>query len=164
MDIYRRKDCGPLRSMNTTKAPSPTLFSVGKALCAVSAFTYGLLTAAIDVIDPHHLRNPLWPGHAKLHLLWLICGGAIGALTSIYLFLTATPRTFSNIRTGALIGAIHLGGFFSAALCKQAAGAEFDADGRVLFGFLPPAVLHLSLSAALLFVGFSLCKKHEVTS
>ncbi len=150
--------------MNPTRNPSPTRFLIGKALCIVSAITYGLLTAAIDVVDPHHLQSPSWPGHAKLHLLWLICGGAIGALISIYLFLTATPQTMANVRTGALIGSIHLSGFFVAALMKPLAGAEFDADGRVLLGFLPPAVLHLSVSASLLLAGFSLCKQHEVKS
>lgn len=164
MDICRRCGCAQLLSMNTTRPPSSKRFFIGKALCVVSAITYGLLTAAIDAVDPHHLQNPSWPGHAKLHLLWLICGGAIGALCSIYLFLTATPQTMAKVRTGALIGAIHMSGFFVAALLKPVAGAEFDADGRVLFGFLPPAVLHLSVSASLLFAGFSLCKQQEVTS
>jgi hypothetical protein len=134
---------------------------VGKALCILSAFTYGLLTAAIDIVDPHHLQNPTWPGHAKLHLLWLISAGAIGAITSIYLFWTATPRSLERIRMGALLGAVHIAGFFTAAIFKNMANAEFDADGRVLFGFLPPAMLHLSLSASLLAAGVFLCHKHK---
>ena len=132
--------------MTSELTPSPRVWTVGKGLCIFAAFTYGLLTALIDVIDPNHLRNPAWPGHAKLHLLWLISGGAIGACVSIYLFATATPATRWRIRTGALIGAIHIGGFFAAALLKPLAGAEYDADGRVLLGFIPPAALHLSLS------------------
>jgi len=136
----------------------------GKALCILAAFTYGLLTALIDVFDPHHLQNPAWPAHAKLHLLWLISSGALGACTSIYLFWTATPSTLSRIRTGALLGAIHIGGFFLAAAFKNVTGAEFDADGRVLFGFLPPAMLHLGLSATLLFAGVSLCLKNGKTT
>ncbi|MDC0749643.1 hypothetical protein [Polyangium mundeleinium] len=143
--------------MNAEQPPSSTTWVAGKALCILSAFTYGLLTALIDVLDPHHLRNPDWPGHARFHLLWLISGGALGALVSIYLFWTATPRSFGRIRTGALLGALHIGGFFVAALFKNAAGAAFDADGRVLFGFLPPAMLHLGTSAALLFAGVRLC-------
>lgn len=146
--------------MTSTHIPPDRRWAAGKALCIVSAVTYGLLTALIDVLDPHHLRNPSWPGHARFHLLWLICAGAAGALTSIYLFATATPQTLARLRTGALLGAVHLSGFFLAALCKPLAGAEFDADGRVLFGFLPPAVLHLSLSAALLYTGVTLCSKH----
>ncbi|MDI3284784.1 hypothetical protein [Polyangium sp. 15x6] len=145
--------------MSSEHPPSSTTWVAGKALCIFSAFTYGLLTALIDVLDPHHLRNPGWPGHARFHLLWLISGGALGALVSVYLFWTATPRSLSRIRTGALLGSLHIGGFFLAALFKNAAGAEFDADGRVLFGFLPPAMLHLMISAALLFVGVSLCHK-----
>lgn len=143
--------------MNSASPPSRTTWVVGKALCILSAFTYGLLTAAIDIVDPHHLQNPDWPGHARFHLLWLISDGALGALASIYLFWTATPRSLWRIRTGALLGALHIGGFFVAAAFKSAAGAEFDADGRILFGFLPPAMLHLGTSAALLFAGVNLC-------
>lgn len=148
--------------MNTTHSQFTKSWVVGKTLCIVSAITYGLLTALIDVIDPHHLQNPGWPGHARFHLLWLISGGAFGALTSIYLFMTATPQKFSRMRMGALLGAVHIGGFFIAALFKRAAGAEFDADDRVLFGFLPPALLHLSISSALLLTGFTLCRKQGV--
>lgn len=142
-----------------TLAPreAPPRFRLGKAICITSTFTYGLLTAAIDIIDPHHLRNPDWPGHARFHLLWLISAGAIGALASIYLFWTATPRSLDRIRVGALLGAVHVGGFFTAAMFKGVSGAEFDADGRVLFGFLPPAALHLATSAALLAAGARLC-------
>ena len=153
--------------MTTAPTPPSPTWIAGKALCIVSAVTYGLLTAAIDVVDPHHLTNPTWPGHARFHLLWLISAGALGALASIYLFWTATPRTPERLRTGALLGAVHIGGFFLAAIFKPAAGAEFDADGRVLLGFLPPAALHLATSATLLLAGVSLCRKarnQEVTA
>lgn len=147
------------RSMTTAQLPSSPAWVAGKALCIVAAVTYGLLTAAIDVVDPHHLTNPTWPGHARFHLLWLISAGALGAMTSIYLFWTATPRTLERVHTGALLGAMHVGGFFVAAVFKPAAGAEFDADGRVLLGFLPPAALHLATSATLLVAGVLLCHK-----
>ncbi|WP_437591987.1 hypothetical protein [Sorangium sp. So ce1000] len=145
--------------MSSERSSSSTTWVVGKTLCIVSAVTYGLLTGLIDVLDPHHLRNPDWPGHARFHLLWLISAGAIGALASIHLFWTATPRTLERVRTGALLGALHIGGFVMAVVFKGAAGAEFDANGRVLLGFLPPNLLHLGTSAALLFAGVSLCHK-----
>ena len=88
----------------------------------------------------------------------------LGALVSISLFWTATPHSLSRIRTGALLGALHIGGFFVAAAFKNAAGAAFDADGRVLFGFLPPAMLHLGTSAALLFAGVRLCHRKGKTT
>lgn len=136
----------------------PRAWKLGKAICILSTVTYGLLTAAIDVVDPHHLTNPAWPGHARFHLLWLISAGALGAFASIYLFWTATPRTIERLHAGALLGAAHVGGFFLAALFKPFAGAEFDADGRVLLGFVPPAALHLFTSASLLVAGVSLCR------
>lgn len=150
--------------MSSEHPPSSSTWVVGKALCILSTFTYGLLTALIDIFDPHHLQNPAWPGHAKFHLLWLISAGALGAFVSIYLFWTATPRTLERVRTGALLGALHIGGFFTAAAFKSVSGAEFDADGRVLLGFLPPAALHLCVSAALLFAGVSLCHKKGIAT
>lgn len=146
-----------LGGMTSAQAPASRAWVAGKVVCIIAAVTYGLLTAAIDVVDPHHLTNPTWPGHARFHLLWLIGAGALGALTSSYLF--ATARTLERVHTGALIGAMHLGGFFLAAIFKPFAGAEYDADGRVLLGFIPPAALHLATSAALLFAGVSLCRR-----
>lgn len=145
--------------MESERSPSPWTWAVGKGLCIFAAVTYGILTALIDVLDPHHLQNPAWPGHARFHLLWLISGGAIGAFVSIYLFATAAPATLWRIRTGALIGAIHIGGFFSAVVFKPFAGAEYDAGGRVLLGVIPPAALHLTASASLLAAGVLLCHR-----
>jgi hypothetical protein len=139
-------------------AAPPRAFSAGKALCIFSAFTYGVLPAIIDTFDPHHLQNPDWPPHARLHLMWLISAGLYTSLFSIYLFWTATPQAFERMRVGAILGALHIAGFFTAGLFKDAAGAAFDADGRVILGFLPPALLHFSTSASLLLAGFALCR------
>lgn len=124
-----------------------------------AAVTYGVLPAIIDTFDPHHLLNPAWPPHARLHLLWLISVGLYLSLTGIYLFATATPRTFDRVRVGATMGALHIAGFFTAAVFKSAAGAAFDADGRVVLGFIPPAALHLGTSALLLFAGYTLARR-----
>jgi hypothetical protein len=89
----------------------------------------------------------------------LISAGLYSSLFSIYLFWTATPRAFERLRVGAIFGSLHVAGFFTAGLFKDAAGAAFDADGRVIFGFLPPAVLHFSTSTLLLVSGFLLCRR-----
>ncbi len=124
-----------------------------------AALTYGVLPAIIDIFDPHHLRNPEWPPHARLHLMWLIAAGLYSSLFGIWLFATSTPRTFERARFGATIGALHIAGFFTAAAFKNAAGAAFDADGRVLLGFLPPAALHFLTSSTLLAAGYTLARR-----
>lgn len=141
-----------------TDAAPPRAWRVGKALTLLAAFTYGPLPALIDSLDPTHLRNPAWPPHARLHLLWLIASGLYSSLFGMYLLATATPRSFDRMRVGAALGAIHVAGFFTAGIFKGAAGAAFDADGRVLFGVVPPAMLHFGSSAALLLTGFALCR------
>jgi hypothetical protein len=139
--------------------PPPRAWTLGRALMIFAAVTYGVLPAIIDTFDPHHLRNPEWPPHARLHLMWLISAGLYSSLFGIYLFATATPRTFDRVRVGAMMGALHIAGFFTAAAFKNAAGAAFDADGRVLFGFIPPAALHFTTSALLLFAGYTLARR-----
>ncbi len=139
--------------------PPSRAWSLGRALMIFAAFTYGILPAIIDTFDPHHLRNPDWPPHARLHLMWLISAGLYLSLFGIYLFATATPRTFDRVRVGAMMGALHIAGFFTAAAFKSAAGAAFDADGRVLLGFIPPAALHFTTSATLLFAGYTLSRR-----
>lgn len=141
-----------------TDVVPPRAWRVGKALTLLAAFTYGPLPALIDTLDPAHLRNPTWPPHARLHLLWLISSGLYSSLFGMYLLATATPRSFDRMRVGAALGAIHVAGFFTAGIFKSAAGAAFDADGRVLFGVVPPAMLHFGTSAALLLTGYVLCR------
>lgn len=141
-------------------APIPNrAWRLGVAVCILAAVTYGVLPAIIDTFDPAHLRNPLWPPHARLHLMWLISAGLYQSLFGIYLFATATPQTFDRVKFGAAVGALHIAGFFTAGLFKGAAGAAFDADGRTLFGVIPPAILHFSTSLALLAVGYTLCQR-----
>ncbi len=145
------------------QTPLPA-WSLGRALMILAALTYGVLPAIIDTFDPHHLRNPDWPPHARLHLMWLISAGLYSSLFGIWLFATSTPRTFERARFGATIGALHIAGFFTAALFKNAAGAAFDADGRVLFGFIPPAALHFTTSSALLAAGYTLARRGALTA
>lgn len=125
-------------------------------LLTAAALLYGVLPALIDTFDPHHLLNPEWPPHARLHLLWLNSTGLYLSLFAIYLVWTATPRSSGRMRASAALGALHIAGFFTAGLFKDAAGAAFDADGRVLLGLFPPAILHFTTAAALQLGGFVL--------
>lgn len=139
--------------------PSNTTWIAGKSLCILSAVTYGVAPALIDTLDPHHLTSPDWPPHARLHILWQISTAFFLGLLSIRFFWKATLRSPGPLRSGVLVGATQLAGFFTAASLGGLAGAAFDADGRVLLGFLPPAVLHFSTSTALLLAGFALCRR-----
>ncbi len=136
-----------------------TTWALGKTLAMLAAVLWGVLPAFIDTLDPAHLRNPAWPPHARQHLLWGVSTGAWLAVLGLVMFATATPRTVSRVYVGAAAGGAHIAGFFTAAVFKDLAGGAFDADGRVLLGFLPPAVLHFSTAAALLAAGVALCRR-----
>lgn len=141
---------------------SSKTWTLGKALCLFSAVTYGIMPPIIDTFDPHHLMNPTWPPHARLHLMWLNAAGLYLGLFCIYNFWTATRETFDRMRVGVTVGSLFIAGFFTAGLFKNFAGAAFDADGRLLLGLAPPAVVHLSISTLLLLVGYRLCRKEIV--
>ena len=140
--------------MSTDQAPSG--WKSGRGLMIFAAVTYGVLPTIIDIFDPHHMGNPDWPPHAKLHLLWLIGMGLSLCLYSISLFWRATIERPQGIYTGAAIGACQVGAFYAAGLLSSVFGAAFDADGRLLLGFLPPALLHFLISGSLLAAGFVL--------
>lgn len=144
--------------------PNPTskTWTLGKGLCLASAVTYGVLPPLIDTFDPHHLLNPTWPPHARMHLMWLNAAGLYLGIFCLYNFWTATRETFDRLRVGVHVGLLFLAGFFTAGLFKNAAGAAFDADGRLLFGVAPPAIVHLSTSTLLLLAGYYLCRKEIV--
>ena len=140
-------------------AQSNNSWQVGRGILILASVTYGVLPAIIDSQDAEHLPNPAWPPHAKLHLLWLIAAGFYLSLYSIYLFWTASPADSTRIRTGVVIGACQVGGFYTAGVFRKRAGAAFDAGDRVLFGFLPPALLHFITSGCLLLIGYLLTEQ-----
>lgn len=107
------------------------------ALCALQ----GLATLAID-LNRTHATNPLWPGHARLHLVWqsmtvallsvvelglLWCTGAFG--------LSSDQRFF----LAALLASLSCFGFLLALLGRRFyAGTLSDANG------IPPARLSVA--------------------
>lgn len=139
--------------MNTAKA-----WSTGKILCILGTLLYGVLPVFIDTLDPHHLMNPAWPPHARLHLLWQICTGFLISMVATVLFVKATPKTVERVYIGGAIGASLVTAFMVSASLKNLVGSAFDADNRVLLGFIPPALLHFLTAGVLIAIGVWLCR------
>ena len=112
-----------MRGMNNEQAPQPsTRWRVGRALCVVAPVTYGLLTGAIDVLDPHHLGNPDWPGHARLHFMWAISFMFCSGLANLY-YLWLRPLGLGALRLCWVWQATSLlGGFWTAVVLADLYG------------------------------------------
>lgn len=107
-----------------------------------------------------HIANPLWPGHARLHTVWLICTNAligVFALTLLWGRAGLVSRT-RLLSAAALVGSVLLG-FLTAGATQSLYGGSFsDANGAApqigpldanlaVFGFfalaLVPAVISI---------------------
>lgn len=82
-------------------------------------------------LNSTHVVNPNWPGHARLHNVWLIVQNALLGLLAFYLLWIQSSR--ENLLIAGLIGTIIFGGFLIASLTAPLyAGTLTDPGGEVL--------------------------------
>lgn len=82
-------------------------------------------------LNATHVANPLWPGHARLHTVWLVCTNSlvsVVALTLIWGKLWEPPRTPLLVAC-ALVASVLLGFFVAAATQSVYGGALTDHNG-----------------------------------
>jgi hypothetical protein len=72
--------------------------------------------------NPSHAMNPSWPGHARLHLVWLLGFMLFSGLANLYLLWLRRPFDVGNLRLSAAWQCCNLGGFWLAALSTPAYG------------------------------------------
>ena len=78
-----------------------------------------------------HVVNPDWPGHARLHNVWLIVQNALLGLLSLYLLWIQPSR--EKLLIAGSIGAIIFGGFLIAgATAPLYGGSLTDAGAEVV--------------------------------
>ena len=91
------------------------------AVCAVQ----GIAQVAID-LNRTHATHPLWPGHARFHVVWqsltvlLLSGASIVLIWTAYM----PPRT--GLILAALLAAISPVAFLLAALLRKSFGGTFS--------------------------------------
>ncbi len=87
--------------------------TVARALLAILCGLQGLATPAIDLIRTH-ATNPLWPGHARFHLVWQTFNSVWLALIEIVLIVAAGPMQAQRFYLAAILAGIPMLGFFLA--------------------------------------------------
>jgi len=89
---------------------------------------------AIADLNATHVANPLWPGHARLHTVWLLCTNSLVmwiALAVLWSDIQA-PTQRAVLLASALVGSV-LFGFFAAAASQSAYGGSLTDPNGIPF-------------------------------
>lgn len=88
-------------------------------------------------LDPSHIFNPLWTGHARLHTVWLISTNSLVSLIALgLLWQRGAPDPRGRVLFASGLVACVLGGFFIAAATQTLYGGSLsDPNGvAIMFG------------------------------
>lgn len=95
------------------------------ALCG----TQGAATLVID-LNRTHATNPLWPRHARFHLVWQAVSYAMLAVVEVILILAPGPMAAPRFYLAALLASIPMIACFAALCFRQIyGGALSDPNG-----------------------------------
>ncbi|MEM8857998.1 MAG: DUF6640 family protein [Chloroflexota bacterium] len=87
---------------------------------------YAVLPLFAELNDTH-VVNPDWPGHARLHNVWLLVQNLLLGMLSLYLIWKQTSR--ENLLLAGLIGAIIFGSFLIAGITGSLYGGSLTDPG-----------------------------------
>ena len=121
--------------------------AIARWLLALLCGAQGVATLAID-LNRTHATNPLWPGHARFHLVWQAISYGLFSLLEMALILTSGPFPEQRFYLAALLASIPMLSCLTACVWRMTyGGAMFDPNG-----ILPVAVrvfgseLHIDLN------------------
>jgi hypothetical protein len=93
------------------------------------AVTQAVATIRMD-LHRSHATNPLWPPHARFHLVWQVLNLALLAFAEVALLWWSGPFAKPRFYVAACLIALTLLGFWAAlATMRLYAGALFDRNG-----------------------------------
>lgn len=130
--------------MTTTKQKT------GKILMTVATMIYGFIPPIAD-FNKTHAENPLWPGHARFHVVWQVIITFGVALLSIYLLWSKKTERALSIRISCILGTIVLGGFLSNSIIANLYGGTLSDPNGV-----PPIFSNIDANLLIFFFGFVL--------
>jgi len=87
--------------------------AIAHDLLAALCILQGSATMAID-LNRTHATNPLWPGHARFHLVWQTAAFAWLAVLEVVLLFSAGPFQEQCFFLAAILAGIPMLGFFCA--------------------------------------------------
>jgi hypothetical protein len=116
-------------------------------------------------LNATHATNPLWPGHARLHVVWLVSTNAlIAVLALILVWRPSRPPGAAPVRqAAALVGVVLIGFFVAAATQTAYAGSLTDPNGIPFqIGSVDANLAGFTVCAGLLAGGVALTRRAPV--
>lgn len=113
--------------------PAGRRIRVARMLVTVPALFVAILPPIAD-LNATHVTNPLWPSHARLHTVWLVCSNSLIALIAVHVLWRRVrePDPGALRLAIVLVGAVLLGFFVAAAAQSVYGGALTDPNGVAL--------------------------------
>lgn len=131
-----------------------------RILVAIPALMLSIIPPIAD-FNPSHVTNPLWPAHARLHTVWLVCSNSMISLLALAMLWRHRGDSHAgSIRLAAtLLGAVLLGFFVAAASQSAYGGALTDPNGIPFrIGPLDANLAAFSLYAGMVLTGAALTR------
>ena len=114
-----------------------SLALLARSIVTAIAAGQGIAPVFID-LNRTHATNPLWPGHARFHLVQQVFTLLPAAVIEVALLWWPGPAVVPRFYLAALLAATPLAGFLIATLTRSSyRGALYDPNG------IPPLRLHI---------------------
>jgi len=111
---------------------------------------------AIRDIDVSHLQNPEWPGHARVHMMWLISYMVTSGMANIYLIWFRKPFALQNLYLAFGWQTCNLAAFWSAVVFSPLyKGAVIDGKYHVEIFGINENILAFTLLSSLTAIAFA---------
>lgn len=103
--------------------------TIARGMLALLCGMQGIGTLAID-LNQTHATNPLWPRHARFHLVWQAISYALLSMLEVVLILTPGPMQAPRFYLAAILAGVPMVGFLAAFVCRRLyGGALSDPNG-----------------------------------
>lgn len=106
---------------------------IARGLLTFTALFLAIVPPTAD-LNASHIFHPEWPGHARLHTVWLLVSNSLVSLLAVYWMWRPRTEDLSRaIRHSAVLVSLVLAGFFVAAGTQSLyGGALTDVGGIAL--------------------------------
>ena len=134
---------------------------VARILVTIPAVFLAVVPALAD-FNTSHVTNPLWPAHARLHTVWLVCTTSLLSLLALGILWgrREQPHRGVVLLSAAILGSVLLGFFVAGATRSSYGGAFADPNGvAIRFAGLDANLLGFAVMAVMLAAGVAVASR-----
>jgi hypothetical protein len=128
------------------------------ARCAVTTIAVAQGVAAVPIdCNRTHATNPLWPGHARFHVVWQAVSSLLLGLAEAGLIWWKGPQVSARFYLAALLAALPQIGFLIALLARPSYGGTLHDPNGIRPASLPIAGRRIQVDMNAVLVTAALC-------